>query len=306
MPHLLFTTPAGVCHDTPTGHPETAARIPALLGGLLNAEARPLGLDIRTTTPATPYGLRVLHDWDYVQSLAAPAPHGHALDADTYQAPGTYEAALHSAGGAIEGVQTLLDGHGCTAFVATRPPGHHARFDAAMGFCFFGNAALAAKTAIACGARVAVLDFDVHHGNGTQELLWDEPNAFFASTHRLNAWPGTGRVEETGAHGTIHNRTLKSGASSRRMQEAWAGLLEEARAFAPDIVIVSAGFDAHQYDTMGSMNWQYSDYRYLGQAIRDLADTTANGRVLSVLEGGYNLPVLARAGRSYMEGLIHG
>ena len=275
--------------------------------GFFKPNARDLGLEQRETQAATTVGLEALHDAAYIAALAEPVgPEGREIDGDTHLSPGSFEAALHSVGGALLGVDCLLGGHADTAFVATRPPGHHALADRAMGFCLFGNAALAAHAAGSCGARVAVLDFDVHHGNGTQALLWDAPNTFFASTHQLSAWPGTGRRDEVGAHGTILNRPLKSGAGSRRMREAWTEILDAARTFAPDIVIVSAGFDAHQHDPLGGFSWADSDYHFLGNAIREMAQTSAQGRVLSLLEGGYDLGVLRRCGRAYLEGLIFG
>ena len=305
--HHLYLTPTDISHDTPFGHPENQGRIGALLQGIHKPQARDLGL-ITYNTSAAPYAeIMRLHEPAYIEALnALEQAGGGMLDHDTYMGPQSLQAALHSAGGASLAAQTLLHGHADTAFVATRPPGHHALSDKAMGFCFFGNAAIAAKAATNQGARAVVLDFDVHHGNGTQALLWDEPDTFFASTHQLSAWPQTGRKDETGGKGRVLNIPLKSGAGSRRMQEAWTHILEQAKAFKPDIVIVSAGFDAHQNDPLGGFSWRNEDYTFLGKAIREMANDHAQGRVLSLLEGGYEQSVLRQAGRLYLEGLIFG
>lgn len=306
MQPLLFVHSAGAHHDTPPGHPERAARLDAFLQGLSDADGRPLGFLPVDAPEATHDALLRCHTARHLERLSEPLPRGgrRILDADTSMAKGSWTAALQSAGGAIAGVESLLDGHASVAAVATRPPGHHALAQKAMGFCLLGNAALAAKAALARGARPAVLDIDVHHGNGTQALLAAERDAFFASTHCLDAWPGTGLVGDQGQHGTQHNLPLPVGADGATALEAWSTLLDEAAAFRPDVLIVSAGFDAHRDDPLGGMDWEDGTYRALGEAIGGTAHARCNGKVLVVLEGGYDLGVLRRCGRAFFEGLF--
>jgi acetoin utilization deacetylase AcuC-like enzyme len=306
--HTLHLSAHSNGHTTPAGHPEHPGRIAAFLAGVHNPNGRPLPLTTVATVAAAHGDLTRAHTEAYLARMAEPVPLGvwDAIDADTGRATGSWEAALHSAGGTVDATRRVLDGRSSTAFVAARPAGHHALADKAMGFCLLGNAAIAALAAVEQGARVAVLDFDVHHGNGTQALLWNAPNTLFASTHVLNAWPQTGRADEVGAHGTFLNRPLKRSAGDRHAEEAWTGILDEVRAFAPDVLIVSAGFDAHQSDPLGSMRWTTPTYRFLGDAIRSTAEAVCNGRVVSLLEGGYDGTVLARAGRAYLDGLLFG
>jgi acetoin utilization deacetylase AcuC-like enzyme len=306
--HTLHLSAFSNGHVTPIGHPEHPGRIAAFLAGVHNPNARPLPLVAVETMEASQTDLSRAHTSDHLARMAAPVAPGvwEAIDADTGRSTGSWQAALHSAGGTIDATRRVLGGVSTTAFVAARPAGHHALADRAMGFCLLGNAALAALAAVDQGARVAVLDFDVHHGNGTQALLWDTPNTLFASTHVLNAWPQTGRADEVGAHGTFLNRPLKRSSGDRHAEEAWTGILAQVRAFAPDVLVVSAGFDAHQSDPLGAMRWTTPTYRFLGDAIRSTAEAVCNGRVVSLLEGGYDSTVLARAGRAYLDGLLFG
>lgn len=306
--HSLFLSPANAGHATPAGHPEHQGRITALCQGFHRPEGRDLGLTVQDTAPANLTDLTRAHAPLHLMDLATPVPAGtwDALDADTGRATGSWNAALHAAGGAVMATHQVLDGTATTAFVAARPPGHHALADRAMGFCLLGNVAVAALAATARGARVAVLDFDVHHGNGTQALLWDAPDVLFASTHVLTAWPQSGQASETGAHGTFLNRPLKRSCGDGKAQDAWTGILASVRSFRPDLLLVSAGFDAHQSDPLGSMRWTTATYRFLGTAIRDTAEAVCAGRVVSVLEGGYDLGVLRSAGRAYLDGLLFG
>jgi acetoin utilization deacetylase AcuC-like enzyme len=181
------------------------------------------------------------------------------------------------------------------AFVAARPPGHHAERDTAMGFCLFGTAAIGALRALDHHglSRVAVLDFDVHHGNGTQDILWNDPRAMFASSHQMPLYPGTGHPSEVGAHGQIVNVPLREGSGTAAMRAAWGDILARVQAHAPDLILISAGFDAHADDPLAGLEWQAQDFAWLTHAICDLADATCGGRVVSALEGGYDLPALA-------------
>ncbi len=237
----------------------------------------------------------------YLDALRAaePASGSVALDADTHLSKGSLRAALRAVGGACAAVDAVIAGEVANAFVGCRPPGHHAEAERPMGFCLFGTAAIAAKRALDHHglARVAVLDFDVHHGNGTQALLWDEERTLFVSSHQSPLWPGSGGVHETGAANNVINLPLAPGTGGAEMRRAWEReafpALEE---FAPELVIVSAGFDAHAADPLANLNWREADFAWITGAICDLAAAHAGGRVVSTLEGGYDLDALARVG----------
>lgn len=292
MPKVrLYSHADGLLHVTPPGHPEQVDRLRAVQQGLeavdLDRIDCPLGQmdDI----------LRA-HPQSYIDRIRAAVPNkGWAqVDGDTYLAPGSWSAALRAVGGACAAVDAVMEGGG-RAFVACRPPGHHAERETAMGFCLFGTVAIAALRAVQHHGltRVAVLDFDVHHGNGTQDLLWDQPNIRFVSSHQMPLYPGTGYPDERGAHGQISNLPLTGGSDGRAMWAAWSPVLDDLRAWSPDLVLISAGFDAHRDDPLAGLNWQTSDFARLTRAICDLADATCAGRVVSCLEGGYDLPALA-------------
>jgi acetoin utilization deacetylase AcuC-like enzyme len=252
--------------------------------------------------------LRV-HPKSHVQAIraASPAKGVVPLDADTWMSPGTLAAAHRAAGGAVRAVDLVVTGEADNAFVATRPPGHHAERETTMGFCLFGNVAVAAKYALDHHGlkRVAVVDFDVHHGNGTQDLLEDEPRAFFASSHQYPLWPGTGAAHEIGPHDTILNVPLApraGGAVFRREYEA--KVFPRVRAFKPDLILVSAGFDAHREDPLADLMLETEDFRWVTERLCDLADELCGGRLVSCLEGGYDLDALAESVAAHVDVLI--
>jgi acetoin utilization deacetylase AcuC-like enzyme len=219
-----------------------------------------------------------------------------ALDGDTILSPGSLDAALRAVGGICAAVDAVMAGEAQAAFVAARPPGHHAETATAMGFCLFGTVAIAAKRLLDHHglARVAVVDFDVHHGNGTQDLLWEEARVMFASSHEMPLYPGTGRPDERGAHGQIVNVALRAGSGGAAMRAAYEGtILPALEDFAPEFVLISAGFDAHAADPLASLEWDESDYAWLTGRLCDVAARHAGGRVVSTLEGGYDLEALA-------------
>ena len=209
---------------------------------------------------------------------------------DTFMSAGTLNAALRGVGGVCAAVDAVVAGQAKNAFVACRPPGHHAEHDLAMGFCLFGNAAIGAMRALEVHGmnRVAVLDFDVHHGNGTQDLLWNEARAMFVSSHQMPLYPGSGAASETGAHGQIVNLPLRPGSGGSAMRAAWMPALDLVRAFRPELILISAGFDAHWDDPLGGLKWAEADFVWLTHQICDLADECCSGRVVSCLEGGYD------------------
>ncbi|WP_096786915.1 histone deacetylase family protein [Rhodobacter sp. CZR27] len=288
-----FTHPAFAEHATPEGHPERPERMAAVAAGLDG-----LPLDRREAPVGDWDEVLRCHPQAYVDRIRAaePAMGAVALDPDTWMAPGSLEAALRGVGGACAAVDLVLSGEVASAFVGCRPPGHHAERERPMGFCLFGNVAIAAKRALDHHGlgRVAIVDFDVHHGNGTQDLLWDEDRVLFVSSHQMPLYPGTGAADENGAHGQILNVPLRPGTGGPEMREAYeAQVLPRLDAFRPELILISAGFDAHAADPLAGLNWRESDFRWLTGRLCDVAAAHCGGRVVSTLEGGYDLAALA-------------
>lgn len=296
---ILYTHSASARHVTPPGHPEQEARHKAVLDALED-----LALDRREAPLADETDVLRCHPARYLARLkaAVPAQGQVALDGDTYLSGWSVEAAMRAVGGACAAVDAVLAGEDRRAFVAMRPPGHHAERETSMGFCLLGTAAIAVKRALDHHGldRVAVLDFDVHHGNGTQDLLWDEARAFFASTHQMPLYPGSGRASETGAHGQVMNVPLASGSGGAQARAAWTRIADRLGAFAPGLVIISAGFDAHAADPLASLEWDEDDFAVITRMILDAGGAAP---VVSVLEGGYDLAALGRSARAHVTAL---
>ena len=297
----IYWNDAALSHVTPPGHPERVARAEAVKAALSEIE----GLDWRDAPMADRSEAERCHPASYVDRIIGAVPESSyvSLDADTHMSPGSLDAALRAVGGCNAAVDAVLAGEAKTAFVAMRPPGHHAETETAMGFCLFGTAAIAAKRALDHHglSRVAVLDFDVHHGNGTQDLLWDEPRTFFCSSHQMPLYPGSGASHETGAYGNVLNAPLAPMTGGPEMRRAWGDMILPAvDDFAPELILISAGFDAHAADPLANLNWHEEDFAWVTRAICEVAEAHAGGRVVSTLEGGYDLDALAASAAAHV------
>lgn len=307
MRTLFVTHASGLAHNMGPGHPEQPDRLRAIERHLENERFQALA---RVDAVAAPReALLRVHPESYLSALERSVPREGltALDPDTLLCPHTLEAAFHAAGGAVAAVDEVMSGSADTAFVAVRPPGHHAGPTTAMGFCFLNNVATAARHAAAVhGAeRVAIVDFDVHHGNGTQEIFWADRNVLFCSTHQAPYYPGTGATGERGDFDTIVNAPLWAGAGGDDFHEALTTVvLPRVKRFEPDLLLISAGFDAHQNDPLGGLRLTERDFSEATKRLMDVADRSAKGRVVSLLEGGYDLDALGRSVSAHVLALM--
>ncbi len=306
MTTLLVTHQACFGHDPGRMHPESPARLKAVLAALeapefatLERRAAPLAqVEQIARVHAQLYVDRVLH--------SIPASGHIGLDPDTIVSPGSGEAALRAAGAVIAAVDAVVADEVRNAFCAVRPPGHHAEAAQAMGFCLFNNVAVGAEQARKAHglARIAVIDFDVHHGNGTQHMFEHDADLFYASTHQWPLYPGTGAADETGV-GNIVNVPLAPMSGSREFRAAMTAIVLPAlRRFRPDLLLISAGFDAHADDPLASLRLVEGDYEWATRALMAVADECCRGRVISTLEGGYDLPALAASAAAHVRALM--
>jgi acetoin utilization deacetylase AcuC-like enzyme len=308
MSTLLITHPACLDHLTPLGHPERPDRLRAIERAL---EAEKFQTLARSQAPlAALETIALCHPMDYITEVREASPREGMihLDADTAMSPGTFEASLRAAGGAIYAVDEVLTKKAANAFVATRPPGHHAETARPMGFCLFDNAAIAARYAQQRYgiASAAIVDFDVHHGNGSQEIFWSDKTVMYCSTHQMPLFPGTGAVGETGEHNTVVNAPLRPGDGGAAFRAAFeTRILPRLSEFKPELVIISAGFDAHMRDPLANINLAEADFVWATQKLMDLADSCAGGRVVSLLEGGYDLQALGNSVAAHVATLMH-
>jgi acetoin utilization deacetylase AcuC-like enzyme len=303
MTTLLVTHPSFADHDTGFGHPERPDRMRAIdkvlshesFSELMRKEA-PLRDDFEEA-------VLLAHTRTHLELMqkagAEAASHGKSvrIDGDTVMSPASWEAVVRAVGAALLCVDEVFAGHAANAFAQIRPPGHHAERERAMGFCFFSNAAIAGLYARKrYGAeRIAVVDFDVHHGNGTQDIFWSDKNLFYGSTHQMPLFPGTGALDETGV-GNIFNAPLREGDGGDQFREAMMDrILKPLQNFAPDIVIISAGFDAHRRDPLGGLRLVEADFMWATEQLSAIADKHAKRRIVSLLEGGYDLEGLAKS-----------
>lgn len=305
---LLISHPSFLEHDTGDYHPERADRLRAVTAALADEEFE--GLTRLIAPAATIEQLTRVHPQAYVDAiLGIRPPEGQLVhvDADTVMSAGSANAALHAAGAVVAAVDGVLGGQARTAFAAVRPPGHHATPDVPGGFCLFSNAAIGALHArMAHGIqRIALIDFDVHHGQGTQAVVETDPDLFYASTHQYPLYPGTGSARERGIDGNVANVPLPAGSGSAAFRSAWADrLLPALDTFAPELVIVSAGFDAHRRDPLAQLDVETEDFVWLTEELLGIAARHGRGRLVSVLEGGYDLAALAESVATHVRTLM--
>ena len=306
MTTLLVTHSACLEHETPPGHPECADRLRAVLGAL---ETEEFALLQRVEAPrATREQIARVHSISHIERVGAcvPGEGFRRIDADTALSPGSGEAAFRAAGAVVHAVDEVMAGKARNGFCAVRPPGHHAEPETAMGFCLFNNiaiGALHAREAHGC-ERVAVVDFDVHHGNGTQAAFETDPNLLYASTHQWPLYPGTGRASEHGL-GNIYNRCLQPGAGADEFRAAITdAIIPTLERFRPDFIFISAGFDAHMADPLANMRLTDEDYGWVTAELVRAATRLCEGRVVSALEGGDDLKALAESARAHVKALM--
>jgi len=293
-----------LAHEPGGRHPESSHRLRAVSSAMQSIQ----GTEILPSPKASLEQIERVHDPSYWQHVleSEPRENSFPLDADTLISAGSVDACLRGSGAACFAIDQIFAGKASNAFCATRPPGHHAESARAMGFCVVNHVAVAARHALVCHPveRVAILDFDVHHGNGTQAIFESSPEVLFVSSHQIPLYPGTGLAEETGV-GNIFNLPLEPESKAEAFRQVWLETgLPAVQAFDPDLILISAGFDAHKNDRLGNLNLLEEDYSWITKEIGKQAAKSCDGRIVSVLEGGYNLEALASSSRAHVEALV--
>jgi len=307
MTTLLYSHPDCETHIPGLGHPEGPIRLKAIAEALSAPEFA--ALERREAPRAEERQVSLVHPGSFVRDLLAAVPQTgeRAVDADTVLSPGSGEAALRAAGAVVAAVDAVMAGEADNAFCAVRPPGHHAEPDAAMGFCLFNNVAVGALHAREAHGlhRIAVVDFDVHHGNGTQAAFWGDPDLFYASTHQMPLYPGTGSAHERGVNANIVNVPLPPSAGSEEFRRGLReNIIPALTNFQPQFLFISAGFDAHGEDPLAGLNFVEDDYAWATEQLLSLARSSCGGRLVSVLEGGYNPDALGRSVAAHVRSLM--
>jgi len=303
---LYYSHPDFLLHDTGTGHPECADRLRSIAKAL---EAPEFASLIRVSPPlGTEQQIRLIHSQFHIDAIRAaiPAQGKHYLDNDTVVSPGSEPAAFRAVGAVCDAIDQILTGKADNAFCAIRPPGHHAEPASAMGFCLFNNVAIAAEYARRHYhlERIAIVDFDVHHGNGTQAAFYNQPNVLYASSHQMPFYPGTGYPTETGI-GNIINVPLAAGDSGIEFRQKYSAIiLPVLNSFKPELLLVSAGFDAHRDDPLAAIMLVEDDFRWITKELMAIADCCCGGKIISALEGGYNLNALAASVAVHVKTLL--
>lgn len=298
-------------HDTGPYHPEDPGRLGAVIRGLKQSGVWDRVHHV-TPSPATEEQILLVHTkphFDYIRNCASRAP--VQIDPDTVVSPASFEAALLAAGAAVQAVDGIMEGEFQNAFAAVRPPGHHATSDRAMGFCLFNNVAIAARHLVRIHhlKRVMIMDWDVHHGNGTQDIFFDDPAVIYVSLHKKYHYPGTGWEHETGegaAKGTKINVPVGAPFAPELYESHFVETLDEARKFAPEFILISCGFDAHERDPLGNLGLKNETYAKLTRRLLDFAKEFGHHRLFSILEGGYDYSALGEASSAHIAELLKG
>lgn len=306
---VLFTDPIFLEHDT-RAHPECAARLQAITARLEGSDVRQR-FEVGSITPAERAQIERVHTPEHIAEIERFAAQGGGrIETDTVMSPRSFDVALRAAGAAVSAVDLVLGGEHRRAMCLIRPPGHHALPTHAMGFCLFNNVAIAAAHAVAAHelSRVLIVDFDVHHGNGTQDMFYENENVYFYSSHRSPFYPGTGDADETGTGaglGTVFNLPCRFGISRSDFRDRFESTLHDAASRCkPELVLVSAGFDAHAADPVGSLGLETEDFGPLTEMIVGVADEYCDGKIVSLLEGGYNVNALAECVEQHLDVLV--
>jgi acetoin utilization deacetylase AcuC-like enzyme len=303
---LLISDPVFLGHAMPAGHPERPDRLRAVEAAL--ADPKFARLHRESASPGEIGLAALVHPETYIDEVAGHAPkEGFSfLDADTSMSPGSLPATIAAMGSARRAVEAVLAGEFANAFVAARPPGHHAERETAMGFCLFNTVAVAARLAQKAGAqRIAIVDWDVHHGNGTQDIFWADRDVLFVSSHEMPLYPGTGARSERGEHDMIVNVPLGAGDGGEAFRQAFeSAVFPRVLAHQPDLILISAGFDAHRRDPLANLRLEASDFGWATTRMMEIAAKTCNGRIVSLLEGGYDLEGLSTSAAAHVETLM--